>query len=92
MTEDIEEGAVQYLADQLGLPQIGYRDWITARTCDGNEQALFRIPHDSMVFDIFRTAFDQGKNPMRVTVTVLPTDRNQLIVNAGTIFQTPGYN
>ena len=45
-----------------------------------------------MVFDIFRTAFDQGKNPMRVTVTVLPTDRNQLIVNAGTIFQTPGYN
>ncbi|HEY6493425.1 MAG TPA: GntR family transcriptional regulator [Trebonia sp.] len=85
MAEDIEEGAVRYLGDALGLSQLGYRDWITARTCDGNEQTFFRIPHDSTVFEIFRTAFDQKKNPMRVTVTVFPTDRNQFIVNVGDV-------
>ena len=85
MAEDIEVGAVQYLGDMLGLSQFGYRDWITARTCDSNEQAFFRIPHDSTVFEVFRTAFDQKKNPMRVTVTVFPTDRNQFIVNVGDV-------
>jgi GntR family transcriptional regulator len=92
MAEDIEEGAVQYLGNKLGLSQIGYRDWITARTCDGNEQAFFRIPHDSTVFEIFRTAFDQDKNPMRVTVTVFPTDRNQFIVNVGDDLPDPQYD
>ncbi|MGH3294827.1 MAG: GntR family transcriptional regulator [Trebonia sp.] len=91
MAEDIEEGAVQYLSDKLGLSQIGYRDWITARTCDSNEQTFFRILHDSTVFEIFRTAFDQDKNPMRVTVTVFPTDRNQFIVNVGDDLPDPQY-
>ena len=49
MAEDIEEGAVRYLVTALGLSQIGYRDWITARTCDTVEQGFFRIPHDSTV-------------------------------------------
>lgn len=83
MAENIKEGAVQYLGEKLGLSQIGYRDWITARTCDSVEQSFFRIPHDSTVFEVFRTAFDQNKDPMRVTVTVFPTDRNQFIVNVG---------
>lgn len=80
---DINEGAVRYLADTIGLRQVGYRDWITARSPDGNEQAFFRISHDTTVFEIFRTAFDQNQEPMRVTVTVFPTDRNQFIVNVG---------
>jgi GntR family transcriptional regulator len=91
MAEDIEEGAVRYLGDALGLSQIGYRDWITARTCDAVEQGFFRIPHDSTVFEIFRTAFDQNKNPMRVTVTVFPTDRNQFIVDVGDDLPDPQY-
>jgi GntR family transcriptional regulator len=85
MAEDIEEGAVRYLGAKLGLSQIGYRDWITARTCDSNEQAFFRIPHDSTVFEIFRTAFDETGTPLRVTVTVFPTDRNQFIINVGEV-------
>jgi hypothetical protein len=36
-----------------------------------------------MVFDIFRSAFDQHGNAMRVTVTVFPADRNQFLVNVG---------
>ena len=91
MAEDIEEGAVRYLGDALGLSQNGYRDWITARTCDAVEQGFFRIPHDSTVFEIFRTAFDQNKNPMRVTVTVFPTDRNQFIVDVGDDLPDPQY-
>ena len=91
MAVDIQEGAVRYLGDTLGLSQIGYRDWITARTCDTVEQGFFRIPHDSTVFEIFRTAFDQDKNPMRVTVTVFPTDRNQFVVNVGDDLPDPRY-
>src|SRR3984957_992981 len=66
MAEHIPQGAVQYLAETIGLEQIGYRDWITARRPDSTEQRFFRIPHDSMVFEIFRTGFDQHKKPMRV--------------------------
>jgi GntR family transcriptional regulator len=90
--EDIVQGAVRYLGEAIGLEQIGYRDWITARSSDNNEQTFFRIPHDSTVFEIFRTAFDQGKNPMRVTVTVFPTDRNQFIVNVGDDLPDPRYD
>jgi GntR family transcriptional regulator len=83
MAEDIAEGAVRYLAESIGLNQVGYRDWITARSPDDNEQGFFRISHDATVFEIFRTGFDQYGNPLRVTVTVFPTDRNQFIVNVG---------
>jgi GntR family transcriptional regulator len=83
MAEEILEGAVKYLAESIGLKQVGYRDWITARSPNDNEQAFFRISHDATVFEIFRTAFDQNRNPMRVTVTVFPADRNQFIVNVG---------
>ena len=82
-SEDIKEGAVSYLREAIGLRQLGYRDWITARSPDSNEQRFFRIAHDASVFEIFRTGFDQNKKPMRVTVTVFPTDRNQFIVNVG---------
>ena len=92
MAEDIAQGAVRYLAETIGLEQIGYRDWITARRPDSNEQRFFRISHDSTVFEIFRTGFDQHKKPMRVTVTVFPTDRNQFIVNVGDDLPDPRYD
>jgi GntR family transcriptional regulator len=85
MAGNIEEGAVRHLNDTLGLKQAGYRDWITARNPDPNEQIFFRIPHDSTVFEIFRTAFDESGKPLRVTVTIFPTDRNQFIVNSGNV-------
>ena len=67
------------------LTQVGYQDWITCRSPDDNEQKFFGIAHDAAVFEIFRTGFDQRKKPMRVTVTVFPTDRNQFIVNVGDV-------
>jgi GntR family transcriptional regulator len=85
--QNIEEGTVAYLKETLKVEQIGYRDWITVRAPDLNETAFFRLPPDGrvQVFEIFRTAFDQHGNPMRVTVTVFPTDRNQFIINVGDV-------
>ena len=90
MATNIEEGTVQYLSGH-GHRQVGYRDWITARSPDENEQRFFGIGHETTVFEIFRTAFDQDKVPMRVTVTVFPTDRNQFIVNVGDDLPDPQY-
>jgi len=83
--EDIVEGTVRYIAEVLDIRQVGYRDWITSRSPDANEQAFFGLAHDAAVFEIFRTAFDQTETPLRVTVTVCPADRNQFIVNVGDV-------
>ncbi len=85
IAEDIAEGTVKYLAETLRLKQVGYRDWVTARGPDNNEQAFFGLAHDAAVFEVFRTAFDQGQTPMRLTVTVYPVDRNQLVFNFGDV-------
>jgi GntR family transcriptional regulator len=84
---DIGVGTVQYLADTLGLRQVGYRDWILVRTPDITEATFFSLPPDGRVsvFEILRTAFDQTGTPMRLTITVYPTDRNQFIVNVGDV-------
>jgi GntR family transcriptional regulator len=82
--DDIDMGTVRYLAQTLGLRQTRYQDWIKVRAPDGTEATFFKLPQDGRVgvFEIFRTAFDQTDTPMRLTVTVFPTDRNQFIVNA----------
>jgi GntR family transcriptional regulator len=85
IAEDIAEGTVKYLADTLHLKQVGYRDWVTARGPDNTEQAFFGLAHDAAVFEVFRTAFDQNQTPMRLTVTVYPVDRNQLVFNFGDV-------
>ena len=90
--EGIAGGTVAYLADALNLRQTGYRDWITVRTPDSAEQSFFHISPDTRVFEIFRTAFDQNQKPMRVTVTVFPTDRNQFIVNVGEVLPTTRFS
>lgn len=85
MAENIKEGAVRYMADTIGIREVGHRDWITARVPDTTEQSFFGLAHDATVFEIFRTGFDQTGTPLRVTVTVWPADRNQFIVNVGEV-------
>lgn len=92
MAEDIAEGAVRYLREAISVEQIGYRDWITARLPDANEQSFFGLAHDANVFEVFRTGFDQTGTPLRVTVTVWPADRNQFIVNVGEGLPPPQYD
>lgn len=83
MAEDVEPGIVAYLDDKIGVRQTGYRDWITGRLATGDEQTFFGIGHNAAVFVDSRVAFDQNSMPMRLTVTIFPVDRNQLIVNSG---------
>lgn len=86
-SRNIEEGTVQYLREKLGIKQVGYRDWITVRAPNATEADFFKVPTDGRIamYEIFRTAFDGNGNPMRLTVTVLPADRNQLLVNVGDV-------
>jgi GntR family transcriptional regulator len=91
IAENIVEGTVRYIAQAIDVRQLGYRDWITARGPDLNEQTFFGLSHDATVFEIFRTAFDQTGTPLRVTVTVFPTDRNQFIIDVGDV-PSPEYN
>lgn len=81
--EDIKIGTVKYLAETLGLKQVGYRDLITVRVPDTTEAGFFDLPLDGRiaVYEIFRTAYDQTGTPMRLTVSIFPTDRNQFVVN-----------
>ncbi len=84
---NIAEGTVQYLADTLRIHQVGYRDWITVRAPNPAEADFFKLPSDGRVpmYEIFRTAFDGNGVPMRLTITVYPADRNQFILNVGTV-------
>jgi GntR family transcriptional regulator len=84
---NINEGTVQYLADTLGIRQLGYRDRITMRAPNAIEVDFFKLPSDGRVpmYELFRTAFAGDGNPMRLTVTVYPADRNQFIVDIGEV-------
>ena len=84
---DIEEGTVQYLAETLHIKQVGYRDWITVRAPNAIEAEFFKLPPDGRVsmYEIFRTAFDGNGQPMRLTITVCPADRNQFLVDVGDV-------
>lgn len=84
---NIDEGTVKYLADTLHIRQVGYRDWIVVRTPNTTEAEFFRLPQDGRIaiYEISRITFDGNQNPIRVTVTVYPTDRSQFIVEAGEV-------
>lgn len=83
--EDIAGGAVQYLADSIGLKQVGYRDTLLARLPDAKEQDLFNITHTHTVIEVCRTSFAEDATPIRVTVTAFPSDRNKLAYEAGKV-------
>ena len=84
---NISEGTTQYLADTLGVKQVGYQDWIRSRTPNATEADFFKVPPDGRVdmFEVFRTAFDGNGTPMRLSITVFPADRNEFIVNVGDV-------
>lgn len=85
--ENIEEGTVRYLADTLRIHQVGYRDWLAVRAPDANETEFFKLSPDgrTSIIEMSRTAFDGNEQPMRLTVTVYPADRNQLIFDFGQV-------
>lgn len=87
--ENMETGAVRYLEKELGIKQTGWRDRITVRAPDKTEAAFFGLAEDGRipVFETFRTAYQDSGAPLRLTVTVYPTDRNQFVMIVGNIPQ-----
>jgi GntR family transcriptional regulator len=83
----VEEGVVAYLNRKLGLHQVGYQDRITARVPNGGEIEYFRLIENSavLILEQARTAYDQNGSPFRLTETVWPADRNQLVYNTGDV-------
>jgi GntR family transcriptional regulator len=80
---NVDQGCVRYLQEVLGIEQVGYRDLITVRAPNPTETSFFQLPADGRVavFETFRTSYDQNGQPMRITVTVYPSDRNQFVIN-----------
>jgi GntR family transcriptional regulator len=83
--EDIPEGTVKYLEDSIGLKQVGYEDLISARLPTDKEQVRFNLSHSHTVMEVFRTSFAEDGTPVRVTVTVFPSDRNQIVYKIGSV-------
>ena len=65
--KNIDEGAVEYLQNYLGIKHAGYRDNIAARPPDQHEAMAFNLPSDGRVpvVEILRTGFDQMSTRFR---------------------------
>jgi len=86
---DISEGAVAYLAAAIGLKQVGHLDFIAARLPNDRERELFNLTHNHSVIEVYRTSFAEDGTPIRVTVTVYPSDRNELAYDYGVVPDGP---
>jgi GntR family transcriptional regulator len=84
---NIEDGVTKYLKETLGIEQIGYRDRLTVRAPFPEEVRFFRIPDDGSVLIVVtrRTAYAEGRKPIRYTVTVYPADRNHFVIDFGEV-------
>jgi GntR family transcriptional regulator len=87
IAENITDGIIGYVEDVLGVKQVGLHDLITARVANSHESAFFDLPEDGRVavFEISRVGFDENSNPIRLTVTVYPADRNYLAYDEGLV-------
>jgi GntR family transcriptional regulator len=85
IAENITDGIIRYVEDVLGVKQVGLHDLITARVANSQESAFFDLPEDGQVavFEISRVGFDENSNPIRLTVTIYPADRNYLAYDEG---------
>ncbi|HEY1917260.1 MAG TPA: GntR family transcriptional regulator [Streptosporangiaceae bacterium] len=80
------DGTVDYLA-QCGIQQVGYRDAVDVRFPHDEETGYFGLPADGhvQVYEIYRVAFDQSGERIRLTVTVYRADRNRFIISVGDV-------
>jgi GntR family transcriptional regulator len=89
--QDIPEGAVKYLEEHLGIKQLGFRDELKVRPPDDNETQFFDLPEDGSVavFETRRIGFEKEHVPLRLTVTIFPSDRNKFVFDVGDVPERP---
>jgi GntR family transcriptional regulator len=87
IAENITDGIIKYVEDALGVRQVGLHDLITARVADSHEIAFFDLPEDGQVavFEVSRVGYDGHGQPLRLTVTIYPADRNYLAYDEGQV-------
>jgi GntR family transcriptional regulator len=87
LPQGIDEGAVIYLANRIGIRRAGYRDTISVRPPGENEAWFFKLAADGRVsvFEIHRVGFDEDGNRIQLTVTVYPADRNRFRIEVGKV-------
>jgi GntR family transcriptional regulator len=87
----IDGGTVGYLAE-CGIEQAGYVDGIEVRAPEESEIAFFDLPPDGrvQVVEIYRVAFDQRQERVRLTITVYRADRNRFVINVGEVPKKEG--
>ena len=88
---DIEGGVVDYLRG-LGIDQVGWRDqFIRAATGRGTSGPSLICPTVCRwpCSVVERTGYDGEGNPIRVTVTIYPGDRNRFEMEAGKVPPPP---
>jgi GntR family transcriptional regulator len=85
-TQNLPGGTLSYLKKAIRVNQVAWRDSITVRAPENTEIDFFRLPYDLQVFvfEIRRTGFD-ADGPIRLTITIYPTDRNQFLYEEGPI-------
>jgi GntR family transcriptional regulator len=84
---DIAEGAVGYIKAAIGIEQVGWRERIIVRVPDTTETAFFNLPDDGRiaVLEFARTGYDATGQPIRLTITTYPADRNQFVMTSGKV-------
>jgi GntR family transcriptional regulator len=94
VAEDIPEGTTAYLCTALGIREAGHRDRVLVRQPHEDESRFFKLPDDGRVsvVVIVSTGYRQDSDrlvPFRVTFTTFPADRNQFVIDYGSVPREP---
>jgi GntR family transcriptional regulator len=83
--EDLKEGTRQYLVEAIGVQEIGSHDIMTVRAPTPGEAACFGLPEDGRiaVFATRQMGVDPEEKPVRVTISIYPSDRNTFSMETG---------
>jgi GntR family transcriptional regulator len=85
--QDIAGGVRKYLEGALSIKEIGSHDTMKVRVPNAGEADAFGIPDDGWisVFETRQIGVDTSGNPVRVTISVYPADRNEFAMETGTL-------
>ena len=89
--QDIPEGVRQYLDETIDIREIGSHDTMTVRAPTPGEATAFQLPEDGRiaVFETRQTGMDTDDKPVRVTITIYPSDRNTFSMDTGALAERP---